>query len=122
MLKKQITYIDFNGTERTEDFYFNLTETEILEMEAEVNGGLSEMLKLIISEQDNPKIVEAFKKIISKAYGVKSLDGKYFIKTEEGLKKFQATMAYSQFFMEISTNADKAADFINNINPKFQKK
>lgn len=117
MLKKTITYTDYNGTSRTEDFYFNLTKAEIMEMEMSRSGGLAEMITRIVSEKDAPAIIKIFKDLVLKAYGEKSLDGKRFIKSEEIATAFSQTEAYSQIFMELATDADAAAAFVNGIIP-----
>ncbi len=122
MLKKTITYTDYNGTERTEDFYFNLSKAEAMEMEMGTSGGLTETIKKIIAAQDNPSIIKIFKDFILKAYGEKSLDGKRFIKSKEISEAFSQTEAYSQLFMELATNADAAAEFVNGIVPQDAKK
>lgn len=118
MLKKTIKYTDFNGTERTEDFYFNLSKAEIMEMEMGTTGGMTAMLQKIIAEQDSKKIIEIFKDIILKSYGEKSLDGKRFVKSKELTDSFVQTEAYSDLFMELATNADAASNFIKGIVPK----
>lgn len=118
MLKKTITYTDYEGNERTEDFYFNLTQAEILEMDLSASGGLEKMIQKIIAEQDGAKITKIFKDIILKAYGEKSLDGRRFIKNDELRESFTQTEAYSQLFVELATDSDAAADFINGIVPK----
>ncbi len=118
MLKKTITYIDYNDNERTEDFYFNLTEAEAAEMEMSINGGLTAMIRRIIAAQDNATIVKVFKELILKAYGVKSLDGRRFEKSDELSKEFEQTPAYTKLFMELSSDSKKAADFFNGILPK----
>lgn len=118
MLKKTITYEDYNGNERTEDFYFNLTKAELMEMELGVSGGFAESVKRIIDAQDGPSIIKIFKDLVLKAYGVKSTDGKRFIKSQEVTDEFVQTEAYSQLFMELATDADKASEFINGIIPK----
>ena len=117
MLKKTITYTDYNGVEKTEDFYFNLSKAEIMEMELSTYGGLAEMIKRIIDAQDGPAIIKVFKDLILKAYGVKSPDGKRFIKSEELFTEFSQTEAYSNLFMELSTDADAASEFIKGIMP-----
>lgn len=117
MLKKTITYTDYNGTERTEDFYFNLSQAEIMEMEMSTKGGLAEMIKKIVAAQDAPAIIKIFKDLILKAYGEKDADGKHFIKSEEISRAFSQTEAYSQLFMELATDADEAAKFVNGIVP-----
>ena len=117
MLKKTITYEDFDGNKRTEDFYFNLSKAEVLEMEMGISGGMSQMLNKIIAAQDGGRVIKIFKDIILKAYGEKSPDGKRFIKSEEISTAFSQTEAYSQLFMELATNADAAATFVNSIIP-----
>ncbi len=118
MLKKTITYKDYNGVERTENFYFNLTETEIMEMEVGTVGGLAEMITNIVNAKEAPAIIKIFKDLILKAYGEKSLDGKRFEKKNGALAEaFAETEAYSILFMELATDAEKAAEFINGIVP-----
>lgn len=117
MIKKTITYFDYNDVERTEDFYFNLTEAEVLEMEMSISGGLTEMIKRIVATQDQPAIIKIFKDLILKAYGEKSPDGKRFIKSEEIATAFSQTEAYSQLFMKLATDADEASKFVNGIVP-----
>lgn len=122
MLKKQITYTDYNDVERKEDFYFNLSKAEIMEMELSTEGGLAEMIQKIIATQDTPSIIKVFKDLVLKAYGEKSADGKQFVKIDDnGVKlanKFAQTEAYSVLFMELATDADAAAAFVNGIVPK----
>ena len=118
MLKKTITSVDFNGNERTEDFYFNLTKAEAMEMEMSTVGGLSEKIQKIVSAQDMPSIIKVFKDLILRSYGEKSADGKRFIKTPEMAEAFSQTEAYSVLFMELATDAEAAAAFVNGIIPK----
>lgn len=117
MLKKNIKYTDYNGTERSEDFYFNLTKAEVMEMEMSTTGGLAEMIQRIVNTQDHPAIIKIFKDLVLKAYGEKSPDGKRFIKSEELATAFSQTEAYSILFMELATDADAAAKFVNGIIP-----
>lgn len=118
MLKKTITYNDYNGVERTEDFYFNLSKAELMEMEMSISGGLTEMIEKIVATKDAPAIIKIFKELVLKAYGEKSADGKRFEKKNGTLAEaFAETEAYSQIFMELATDADKAAEFVNGIMP-----
>ena len=117
MLKKTIEYVDYNGVERKEDFYFNLTKAEIMEMEMSTEGGLAEMIEKIVATQNTPAIIKIFKQLVLKAYGEKSPDGKRFIKSEELSNAFEQTEAYSELFMELATDADAAAKFVNGIVP-----
>ena len=117
MIKKTITYTDYNGVERSEDFYFNLSKAELMEMELGTTGGLAETIERITAAQDGPSIIKHFKNIILKAYGEKSDDGKRFIKSDEISKAFSETEAYSILFMELATNPDEAAKFINGVIP-----
>lgn len=117
MLKKTITYTDYDGNERTEDFYFNLSKAEIMEMELSTTGGLTKMIEKIVAEQDGKKIIEVFKDLVLKSYGEKSADGRRFIKNDEIREAFSQTEAYSDLFMKLATDADEAADFVNGIVP-----
>lgn len=117
MLNKKITYVDFNGVERTETFSFNLTKAEIMEMEMGTTGGLSETINKIVETQDHPSLIKIFKDLVLKAYGEKSADGKRFIKSPELSEAFSQTEAYSELFMELATDADAAAKFVNGIIP-----
>ena len=118
MLKKNIKYVDYDGNDRAEDFYFNLNKAEIVELELGTTGGLTKTLEKIVQEKDNKRIVEYFKAIILKAYGEKSADGRRFINSQELRDSFEQTEAYSELFMELSSNAKAAADFISGIVPK----
>ena len=119
MLKKTITYTDYNNVERTEDFYCNLTKAELMEMEIGTTGGMADMIKRIIDAKDAPAIIKIFKELVLKAYGEKSADGKRFVKSEEISNGFAQTEAYSQLFMELATDADAAAAFVNGIIPNI---
>ena len=118
MLKKTIKYTNYNDVQMTEDFYFNLTKAEIMEMEMSTTGGLAEMITKIVNAQDAPAIIKIFKELILRAYGEKSPDGKRFIKSKELSEAFAQTEAYSELFIELSTDADAAAAFVNGIVPK----
>ncbi len=119
MLKKTMTYEDFDGNMRTEDFYFNLTKAECAELEFGVKGGLTEMLNKILEEKDLPRIIEIIKKFILQAYGVKSSDGKRFIKNDELREAFSQTNAYSDLFMEYAFDAKSFAEFIQGVIPNI---
>lgn len=117
MHKEVITYTDYNGIERTEEFYFHLSKAKIVEMEASEVGGYGEMLKRVIDSKDGPTIMKVFKKFILDSYGVKSADGKRFMQSEEISKEFEETEAYSELFMALCTDADKASRFVNEVLP-----
>ena len=117
MITKTIKYTDYNGRELEEKFMFNLSKAELMEMEMGTTGGLAEMIQKIVEAQDAPSIIKVFKKLILKSYGQKSADGKRFIKSEELSEAFSQTEAYSQLFMELATDAEKAAEFVKGIVP-----
>lgn len=118
MLTKVIKYTDYNGQERNEKHYFNLTEAELMEMEMGTTGGWANMMQSIIDAQDTPSLIKIFKKLILQAYGEKSADGKRFIKSEELSIAFSQTGAYSTLFMELALDAQAASDFILGIIPE----
>lgn len=117
MLKKTITYTDYNGNERTENFYFNLSKAELMEMELGISGGYTEMLTSIIEAQDVPTLIKIWKDLILNAYGEKTADGKRFVKSKEMAEAFSQTEAYSNLFMELATNTDAAIEFAKGIMP-----
>ena len=112
-----MTYVDYNGVERTEDFYFNLTKAEILELELSTEGGLEQAIEKIIAAKDMPTLSKYFKRIILMSYGEKSPDGKRFIKNDKLSEEFSQTEAFSQLYVELATDDVAAADFINGIIP-----
>lgn len=121
MLKKTIIFEDYNGEQRTEDHYFNLSKAELSEMELMTEGGFSKYIDKIIKAKNIPELTSTFKDIIMKSYGVKSDDGKRFIKKKELTEEFMQTEAYSELFMELITDSKAAADFMNGIIPKIEK-
>ena len=126
MIKKTITYEDYNGKEHTEDFYFHLSETELARMEMqetqilnnEAIGGLNARINAIIESGSGRLILEVFDDLLKKSYGVRSEDGSKFRKSEEAWEDFHSSGAYDVFFMELVTDADSAAEFVNGIIPK----
>ena len=118
MYQKQMTYTDYSGNERTEEFCFNLTKAECLELEMSTEGEMEQMLRRIIAAQDMPTIIKTFKQIILNSYGEKSPDGKRFVKSKELAEAFSQTEAYSDLFIELSTNAEAASIFINAVVPE----
>ena len=117
MIKKTVTYTDFDGNERTEDFYFHLTEQELTEWELSVDGGLSGVLRRIVNSRDDKKLMEIFKDLLLRSYGVKTPDGRGFIKNEEVLNSFKYTQAFSDIYMELATDDKAASEFVNGIIP-----
>jgi hypothetical protein len=118
VLKKTITYKDFNDNEVSEDFFFHLSKAELVELEMSHDGGLSSAIQRIIDTEDNKRIIEEFKNIIMTAYGKRSEDGRRFIKNQELRDEFASTEAYSELFMELVTDTDAAVEFINGIIPQ----
>ena len=117
MLRKTMTYTDFDGNKRTETFMFNLTKAELTDMQLSSSGGLETQIKRLFEEQNTAEIVKIFKAIILKAYGEKSLDGKYFEKSEDISKRFASTNAFSDLYMELLGDGEAAANFVKGIIP-----
>lgn len=117
MYKWTCQYEDYNGATRIEDFWFNLSEAEILEMELGVSGGLSEYLQRIVNANDTPTLLRTFKDLILKCYGEKSADGRRFVKSPALSEAFSQTEAYSQLYMKLALDADAAAEFVNSVVP-----
>lgn len=118
MLKKTITYIDYNGDERTETHYFDLNEVEATEMELSVEGGFSKKLQAIAKSEDKAAMFQVFKNLIEKSYGIKSEDGRRFVKSKQITEEFTQSKAYVKLIMELAQDGDKLAAFFNGIIPK----
>lgn len=118
MYKIREKYEDYDGNERVEEFYFNLTKAEITDMELTTEGGMSVMLKKIIAAKDTSKLIAVFKDLILRSYGQKSPDGRRFIKSDELTKEFTETPAYSQIYIRLATDDKAATEFVNNVIPK----
>lgn len=118
MIKWPITYTDYNGEERTEDFYFNLNKAEVMEMNLSANGAYGEYLQRIVDQRDGKSIAEEFKRLIVKSYGEKSDDGKRFVKSEALSEAFIQTEAYSELYMQLATDPDASTKFIEGVLPK----
>jgi hypothetical protein len=117
MYKKTITYTDYNDVEQTEDFYFNLNKAELVKIQLQSNGTLQAKLERLLNTREVSEIAQIFQDIIDMSYGVKSDDGKRFIKNQEVLDAFKQTEAYSELFVELTSNADAAIEFITGIIP-----
>ena len=118
MYKKTVTYEDYNGVERTEDFFFNLTKAELTEMQVSVAGGYAAMIDNIAKAKDTAAMINIFKELIIKSYGIKSDDGRRFIKRPELTQEFMDTPAFSATYMDLVTDDKAAAEFINKVIPK----
>ena len=117
MLKKTISYTDYDGNQRTEDFYFNLSKAEITEMELSMEGGMRAYIQRIIAAKSQLELVKLFKDVVLKSYGKKSADGRLFLKNNAIRAEFEASPAFSAIYMELMSDAQKAADFINGLMP-----
>lgn len=118
MIKKTVTYKDLNGKERTETFYFHYFESEIMDMEMSEEGGLAERIQRIIDAKDQASLLKVIKKFVVDAYGVKSDDGRRFNKSQEVKDAFVECPAYSKIYMELLTNDELAAEFVNKVVPE----
>lgn len=118
MLKKTITFEDFNGDTVSETHYFNLTKSELIELEANYDGGLDAAMRALIEAKDGKAIIENFTRIILSAYGQKSPDGKRFVKNEELCTEFKQTAAFDALFMELVSDSEAGATFIKGVLPK----
>lgn len=118
MYAEKIKYTDYNGLEREEPFYFELSEAEVMEMDLITPGGLGQMLQHIVDSNDAAGMITQFKAILLKAYGEKSPDGKKFIKNAAATENFMYSPVYSMMFMKLATDADYATKFIEAVVPK----
>lgn len=117
MLKRDITYEDFNGDTVTEVFYFNLTKSELIELQVSYDGGLEAVIQRIVKAEDLRALVSEFKKLILLSYGERTADGKRFVKNDDVREAFSQTAAYDKLFVELSTDDEAAVKFVEGIMP-----
>lgn len=117
MFKKTITYTDYDGNERTEDFRFNLSKAEYVMFENSVIGGMSKEIERAMAMQNGPRILEIFKDLVDRSYGVKTADGRRFMKSPELLQEFRETEAYVNLFMELVTDPEAGKAFLRGVSP-----
>jgi hypothetical protein len=115
MLKKTIKYVDFDGKDREDTLYFNLTEPEVVRLDVQFPGGLEEYVNNLDEEVNPQDILNLFEEVIRESYGEKSDDGRYFIKDPEKVDLFYQSAAYSALFMDLVQDVDKAAGFFNGL-------
>ena len=118
MLKREIKYEDFEGNEVTEVFYFNISKSELIELEVSTGEGFSAMIEEIIKAKNNAELVSEFKKLVLMAYGEKSEDGKRFVKSDQLREDFKHSAAYDALFMELATDDKAAVAFLSGVLPK----
>lgn len=118
MLKKLIKYTDYDGNEREEEFWFNLSKADLARLEFSKEGGLEAVVKRLTNKLSGPEIYKIFEEIILGAYGEKSDDGRRFVKSPELSKAFSETPAYDELLIEILQSEETAAAFINGILPE----
>lgn len=115
MHKQPITYVDFNGTERTEDFYFHLSTPEVVRLEAEVGTSLEDHTKTLAQNGEAQPLLQFLEKVILMSYGVKSTDGRSFKKSPEIRQEFEYSQAYAEFFEQIIKDPSLARKFAEGI-------
>ena len=120
MYKTTITYTDYNGEKHTDDFYFNMSKAELMELELIHPEGFKGWIERIIKADDRETILKTFKEIVLNSYGEKDETGRRFIKSKELSEAFLQTDAYSELFMRLITDADYASEFVNGITPKVE--
>lgn len=118
MFCKEIKYVDYNGNKKSKKLYFNLTKSELTEMDLTTVGGMRSFIERITDTDDQAELIKLFKELILKAYGVKSDDGERFIKGGEITQAFEQSMAYDTYFMQLATDEKEAIAFVNGIVPR----
>ena len=125
MLKKTLTYKDFEDRDVTETFYFNLTQTELISValglpdvdETTATTDVRTVGVKLLEKLGGEGVFDFIKDLVAKSYGVKSADGKRFIKTPEQTEEFKQTLAYDTIVMELLNDDNAASEFVNHIIP-----
>ena len=131
MLKKTITFTNFDGKEEIVDAYFNLSKTECVDMnlEYEADGGLIGHLKKLLSEKIDGELpqkptIDFVKLIIDKAYGIRPKDDpSLFIKEDENgrplYRRFKQSAAYDAYVYGLLSGEESLDEFVENVLPKI---
>lgn len=122
MIKKVVSYVDYDGNARVENFYFNLTQTELTDLSVKHSGGLNDYIQSIIDAKDVKELYSLFKEIIDMSYGKKSEDGRRFMKSQEILDDFKQTLGYDKLVVSLANDEEEAAAFIKGVIPSAEKK
>lgn len=117
MLKKQVTYKDYDGNDKTTTLYFHLNKFEWLELETYTKGGLIENLKHAIETGNAKKTIDILKKIILRSYGEKDPETGSFEKSDDIAIRFSKTDAFSELFYELAYNEEAAQSFFMGLIP-----
>ena len=115
MIKQTVTYTDYDGEKVTEHLWFNLNKAELMELDKKYGGKLSNYLRRWSEKDDRTKLGVFFKDFILRSYGVKSEDGKRFVKSEEAARDFYQSIAFDTLFDIVLGDADKAKAFVDGV-------
>ena len=119
MYKITRKFEDFNGVEKEQDFYFNLTKADILKMELSEEGGMDKRLDRLVKTKDMKEAIKVFEGLLLMAYGVKTDDGR-FVKNDQVRAEFASSAAYSEIYFDLATNPEEAKKFVEGVVPKFE--
>lgn len=118
MITREVTYTDYNGDEQTEKYYFDLTVPEMLELSFSSAGDIQSTLERLSNSRKVGEIFNIIQTLIFKSVGVKSDDGKRFVKNEEVLNDFKQSRGYESFLMKMMQDTDYASKFIEQLIPQ----
>lgn len=117
MLKQTIVFKDLDGNQVEDDFYFHLNKAELGKLVLSKKENPEEWLQAIIDSGDGALIIETFEMLVELSYGVRSENGRTFIKNKQVWLDFYQSDAYSEFFMKLVTDAKFGATFVNGLMP-----
>ena len=119
MYKITRKFEDYNGVEKEQDFWFNLSKADILKMELSEEGGMDKRLDKLVKTKDMKEAIRVFEGLLLMAYGVKTDDGR-FVKNDQVRAEFASSAAYSDIYFELATNPEAAQKFVEGVIPKFE--
>ena len=118
MIKKTITYTNYKGEKKTDTRHFHLKRVDAMRMQTSVEGGLDEYIKKIAESNNNHELIKLFEEVLLMSVGEISEDGEFFDQSPEVVERFKKSAAYDEFFFDLASDADKAAEFFNNLLPE----
>lgn len=124
MIRKTLTYKDYEGVEHTKDFYFSLNQTEFALMNNKMPGGFEAYLKRIQEDHNEEKLLEMLVWFIEEGYGIRMGDDDFIKEDEVGRKlgkRFRCTEACDNLITELLEKENNIGTFLIGMLPESLK-
>lgn len=111
MLKQKVQYEDFDGATQVEDLYFNLNRMELIALQSRYGKeDMAAYIDKLVEDKDIEKVYEILNDIVLSAYGIRSEDGKRFLKSETIREEFKQSLAYDALIEDFHDETRKVLE------------